>query len=188
MAAPARTARARREPSGSIADSGRRAPIGSIPRLASLRSAPRGQGSEKNAEGRIPGCRAPSHGSPLGRGRGSAAQRPQAAGGGAVGRACCGAGAGAGGADRWVHWGADCRVHGRGVSLQGALGGSVCRVHGRGAVCRVHWGGQFVATLPAHTMWGDRTHSPHVHALLSTLQHSVPAKHPADSAVLAPQL
>lgn len=166
MAAPARTARARREPSGSIADSGRRAPIGSIPRPAALRSAPRGQGSEKNAEGRIPGCRAPSHGSPLGRGRGSAAQRPQAAEGGAVGRGCCGAGAGAGGADRWVHWGriAGCiggqiagyiggRLKGawQGVSLQGALGGQF-------AGCTE--GGQSVGYIGEGSLWPRSLHTP----------------------------
>lgn len=87
MAAPARTAHARGEPNGSIADSDGRAPTGSIPLLALLPSPPPGQGSEKNTEGRIPGCGTPSHGSLPGLGKGSAAQRSQAAGDGAAGGA-----------------------------------------------------------------------------------------------------
>lgn len=76
-----------------------------------------------------------------------------------------------------------------GGSLQGALGESLQGTLG-GALCKVHWGGQFVAALPTHTVsgGGDRTRNPHVHAMLSTPQHPVPAQHPADGAMLAPLL
>lgn len=162
MAAPARNTHARGEPSGSIADCGGRAPIRSIPLFVSLRPAPPGQCSERNAEGRIPGCRAPSHGSLPGRGRGSAAQRPQAAGGGAAGRGC---------------WGAADGVRGAECRLWGALGAG-CGVHGGGAVCSHVLHAQ-------HVHGGHSTHGPCAHALLATLQHPMLPQHPAESSVLA---
>lgn len=87
MAAPARTARARRARSRSMTDSSGRAPIASIRLLAWQRPAPPGRGSERSTERKIPGCGSaePWIAARL-RERGSAAQRPPAAGGGSDGR------------------------------------------------------------------------------------------------------